>query len=111
MPPIKPSTVQAGRAESRGGRDACAISCPQRPTDYGIKCQDPVWGRGSAPSRRVKDPPPHYFSQKRIWWRRLDSNLRRLRGVRAACRNPERSEGPCVNLVAAVGLEPTTYGL
>ena len=27
-------------------------------------------------------------------WTRRESNLRRLRGVQAACRNPERSEGP-----------------
>jgi hypothetical protein len=32
-------------------------------------------------------------TEKGVWTRR-ESNLRRLRGVQAACRNPERSEGP-----------------
>src|SRR2546430_2658605 len=27
----------------------------------------PVWGRGSAPSRRVEDPPPHQPSQVMLW--------------------------------------------
>src|SRR5208282_4869544 len=53
-----------------------------------------------------------YDSGLNLWCNRRDSKLRRLRGVRAARRNPELREGPsnfrktCLEMVPSKGLEP-----